>query len=39
MDKNVKHAVAVLAHDDIDSLIRLINSFNDDFDFYIITVR
>lgn len=35
MDKNVKHAVAVLAHDDIDSLIRLINSFDDDFDFYI----
>lgn len=35
MDKKMKHAIVVLAHDDMPILVRLINSFDDDFDFYI----
>ena len=35
MDRKLKHAVIVLAHDDLNTLVRLINGFDDDFDFYI----
>lgn len=35
MDKRLRHAVAVLAHDDMEMLARLVNGFDDDFDFYI----
>lgn len=35
MAEGLRHAVAVLAHDDMESLARLINSFDGDFAFYV----